>query len=155
MSDSTIRSQTACTNRMRSSTGQESTSRRTAAMSIDLYPSDLRYPALTNGLPAASSVLIQAASSPSLASACNRICSRGGERPGGSWALIEQVIHRDSPAGHGWFRISNLTPTIDRRVFRIGGPVGLDHIRAQQIQIPDHERPGREVVRAFVGNGLF
>lgn len=50
----------------------------------------------------------------------------------------EKIFDRHPPSRHGRLSVSNVTPSVNDWIVRIGGKVFLHHIFPKQINIPDH-----------------
>src|SRR5438552_8553397 len=60
--------------------------------------------------------------------------------------LREELVDRDRPAGQGRLGLRALAASIDTGGVRVARAVDTHHVRAEQIDVPDDLRAGREVV---------
>src|SRR3954467_12130674 len=61
--------------------------------------------------------------------------------PHGAELFFEKIIHRHPPARNDGFRLRNISATVDHRGIRRGKTVDWDDVTAEQINVPDHQRP--------------
>src|SRR2546427_10264795 len=66
-----------------------------------------------------------------------------------SGSVGEEVVHRHRPARHGWLGLGDVAAPVDGRALRLARAIHAHDVRPEQVDVPHHDRAGREVVGAF------
>src|SRR5262245_34658645 len=74
--------------------------------------------------------------------------------PGGRWSA-KKLVHRHVPPRHSRFGVCNLPSPVESWLIGVAGTIDLDHIRAEQIDVPHHEGAGSEIVGTLLRQGGF
>src|SRR2546427_12999542 len=68
-----------------------------------------------------------------------------------SGSVGEEVVHRHRPARHGWLGLGDVAAPVDGRAVRLARAIHAHDVRAEEVDVPHHQRAGREVVGALAG----
>src|SRR5436309_970336 len=84
----------------------------------------------------------------------NPPCPIKGRTPseGESRRLLEQLVYRHAPAGDSRLGFGQVAPPVDGATLGVRGAVHPDCLFRKQIDVPDDERAGGEVVGALLGH---
>src|SRR5437899_1340096 len=63
----------------------------------------------------------------------------------------EEVFHRHRPARHGRLGLGHVAAPVDDRALRLARAIHAHDVRAEEVDVPHHQRAGREVVGALAG----